>query len=1100
MIDARAQASKPNIVFIFADDMGIGDLGVYNQNHRASLGLPAISTPNLDSLATNGVRFSNMYSNPMCGPSRSTLQTGFHQGHAKVDRNQGGSNPIQPGEYEKTWAQVLQDDNYSTGLFGRWHLRGMPKDNLNSSSVIVDINSTPVGKGYETVWANYTYRDQWVWVDDPSDGMVISQQPLNSQYFAQTGHQPDPNDDPNSRVYTTLDLTNRTLDFIDEHYQDTEPFMAFMSFYNVHSNTAEVPSQGIYDGLPGIAEADESYAATATYMDTQIGRVLDKLRDPNGDGDQSDSIMGNTMIVFTSDNGTQTASHSKSAFGSTDVYNDDGDEVVEASDFVTLRGEKFSVHEGGTKAPFIVQWTGNSNITPGSTFDGLATFSDWVPTVAALTGADTPLGVDGYSFLQDLNGGASERPDFQIAKSNGWSVTMADYKLVNGTNLIHLPTNPEENSGAYITNRPDIVAALTNIATSEGLLEDGTSSGGNGNVYFSQFKEWTPTGGSNDFNSAGNWTGGVSNVQYNSGFAATNHTTGPEANWIITIQHTEQTDSHTRVSQRTDNNATKIDTLALEVGSNSAQMTVLVDPGIQLQTRNELRIHSGGQVVLDDATLKIIRDVKIEPNGQLSGHGLITGDQNIIAGIAEFAGQKLLEPHVHNSGVVAPGRTSGLPTVGNYPSEPPQTGFLLLEDFEGNGMVLNSTFNGQNGWVADDSNTALVATDPMGGSNQVGSFLGNGSREDVYKLLPFGGIQEGDVGTLFFQVYLDGAIDSGIGLSDQTSPDNFSSYEAQVQADDSGGGDIKVRTGGSSADTGFNYAQSVWANVWVVADNSTDTVDVYWETPTGETGIINVASDSNFRNGTLNALTSFLTISANANAIGENYYLDNIYVDLSAENLVNPLSGSLLATVMGTASNPIDFDTTGVLTIEGDYTQLITGQLAIDLGGTDNSDILDQQFDSLVVTGDITLAGNLLVSLVDGFNPGLNDTFDILDFASVTGNFDTLTLPVLTPGLEWDTSNLVVDGTLRVVQTADLDGDGDVDGVDFLHWQRGLSPNPFSAADLVLWQSQYGSVGSLVANTISVPEPNPLWLVLVCSFEIACRSRKLMLMYLLCSR
>ncbi|MCG8450124.1 MAG: hypothetical protein MI725_11170, partial [Pirellulales bacterium] len=114
-----------------------------------------------------------------------------------------------------------------------------------------------------------------------------------------------------------------------------------------------------------------------------------------------------------------------------------------------------------------------------------------------------------------------------------------------------------------------------------------------------------------------------------------------------------------------------------------------------------------------------------------------------------------------------------------------QAAYTLVEDYEGAGMTVGSTFDGVNGWVSDDLNATQVAVDPTGGVNQVGHFLGNGGREDVYKALP-STIADGTTGTLFFQVYLDGDIDAGIGLSDQAAPNGFGAFESYAIPDDAG--------------------------------------------------------------------------------------------------------------------------------------------------------------------------------------------------------------------------------------------------------------------------------------------------------------------------
>ena len=119
----QGSGTAPNIVFILADDMGIGDTGITGQNARAAQGLPSFATPNIDSIAQEGMRFNNMYAGgTVCTPSRATLMTGFHSVHTIVDR--GHANILRAGNEDRTWGQVLKDAGYETGMFGKWHLSG----------------------------------------------------------------------------------------------------------------------------------------------------------------------------------------------------------------------------------------------------------------------------------------------------------------------------------------------------------------------------------------------------------------------------------------------------------------------------------------------------------------------------------------------------------------------------------------------------------------------------------------------------------------------------------------------------------------------------------------------------------------------------------------------------------------------------------------------------------------------------------------------------------------------------------------------------------------------------------------------------------------
>ncbi|MDZ4659755.1 MAG: hypothetical protein SH868_19450 [Bythopirellula sp.] len=161
------------------------------------------------------------------------------------------------------------------------------------------------------------------------------------------------------------------------------------------------------------------------------------------------------------------------------------------------------------------------------------------------------------------------------------------------------------------------------------------------------------------------------------------------------------------------------------------------------------------------------------------------------------------------------------------------------------------------------------------------------------------------------------------------------------------------------------------------------------------------------------------------------------------------------------------------LAILGDYDQSATSSLLIELGGTQAGD-----YDLLDISGSATLAGDLEVSFVASFSPIAGDSFEILKTVEgISGSF-VEQLPPLSPALQWSVFYGTDTVTLSVVSNSqgDFDADGDVDGHDFLAWQRGESPQPLSALDLADWQANYGSPGSVVANLV-VPEPNALLLL-----------------------
>ncbi|MCW1922018.1 hypothetical protein OKA05_05605 [Luteolibacter arcticus] len=231
----------------------------------------------------------------------------------------------------------------------------------------------------------------------------------------------------------------------------------------------------------------------------------------------------------------------------------------------------------------------------------------------------------------------------------------------------------------------------------------------------------------------------------------------------------------------------------------------------------------------------------------------------------------------------------------SFPTQP--TGFSLVEDFQGAGMTVGQTFNGVNGWFATINEWATVAAEPIaGGADQVGYLVKPGAvGSPLRKSLADSGIQirQGQTGTLFFQLRCASAVlDHSFGLSDVGSAAaGFGDFEAQLIAT---AGTLRVRDGNTAPnfyDSLLPYQPATWMNIWMVADNTTDTVRVYYQLPGGsQTEIVNPASPFNpfdFRNGVAgNPLNSFLIVD-NA-AAGNPVYIDNIFVDPTATNLAIP--------------------------------------------------------------------------------------------------------------------------------------------------------------------------------------------------------------------
>lgn len=281
------------------------------------------------------------------------------------------------------------------------------------------------------------------------------------------------------------------------------------------------------------------------------------------------------------------------------------------------------------------------------------------------------------------------------------------------------------------------------------------------------------------------------------------------------------------------------------------------------------------------------------------GDGLLDGQENLDLSFSAGAIPTNADPNVADTdldGFIDSFEVTNSTNPNDVNSQPTRpAGFTLLEDFEGSGMVVGSSFAGVNGWASSDATQVLVADEPLEGGDQVGCLtrLG-GPFFDLKRRIDTLGMQinEGDTGTLFFQLYASSTeTDLSMGLSDQVNPGGFGGFEAQsILLNNS---IIAVRDETSGRDTLSSYAADTWMNVWIVADNAADVVTVYYETPVGETGQFEVTDDGGldpygFRNGTQEALKSLLLVMSAGTEVNQPAYVDNFYLDPEAVNLSTP--------------------------------------------------------------------------------------------------------------------------------------------------------------------------------------------------------------------
>tara|TARA_R110002096_G_scaffold215310_9_gene403107 strand:+ start:17298 stop:18785 length:1488 start_codon:yes stop_codon:yes gene_type:complete len=395
--------SKPNIVFILADDLGYRELGSYGQEK--------IKTPRIDQLAKEGMRFTRAYSgNAVCAPSRCVLMTGKHPGKAIVRSNKSmkpeGQFPI--AKEEVTIAELLEPDGYVCGAFGKW--------GLGPTGSTGDPNDQGFAQffGYNCQGKAHTYYPATLWSNREKISLN-NEPPVPGHASLPEGSDPS---DPNSyevfkgQDYAPDRINQAALQFIKDHHE--QPFFLYYPTIIPHvalhvpdeelepylaQNWEDPPftRDGGYGYTPHFTPR-AAYAAMITRMDSYIGKVLDLLEELK--------LADNTIVIFTSDNGT---THLK----------DEVDYDFFAS-VGELRGLKGSLYEGGIRVPQIVKWPGK--IPAGSVTDLVTGFEDWLPTLVDIVDGESevPSGICGMSIKPTLLGNPQPQRPFLYREFTGY--------------------------------------------------------------------------------------------------------------------------------------------------------------------------------------------------------------------------------------------------------------------------------------------------------------------------------------------------------------------------------------------------------------------------------------------------------------------------------------------------------------------------------------------------------------------------------------------------------------------------------------------------------------------------------------------------------
>lgn len=434
----QANTEKPNVLVIYYDDMGYSDMGAYDTS-QTSL------TPNLDTLASGGLLFTAGHSaDAVCTPSRYSLITGRYSWRTSRKSGVNGSYSAPMIEDDRfTFAKMFQALGYHTAMVGKWHVgmnfydsSGNKTTNASNIDFSQKLSSTPYHIGFDYFFGTSASLDMppYAWIEDDtvlfkgglvSGGTVdFSQaQPATNADFldgnpvgAQTR---DGYYDPNFDIRDYLQVqAAKVSDIIKNKAASNEPFFIYVPMPSPHTPWAV---QDAFSGIAGYPYGDYVYQT-----DYYTGIILDALEDPDNDPLTNDSIVDETVVFISSDNGPENVAQSRSLNEGRDSNG-------------PFRGVKRDVWEGGTRVPFVIRWPGV--ITPNTTTDHACWQGDFFATMAAYLGYDfaDDEAPDVESFLPILYGN-SMQPDRRegfIQHSSSGQMAIVDkngeWKLIDGT-------------------------------------------------------------------------------------------------------------------------------------------------------------------------------------------------------------------------------------------------------------------------------------------------------------------------------------------------------------------------------------------------------------------------------------------------------------------------------------------------------------------------------------------------------------------------------------------------------------------------------------------------------------------------------------------
>ncbi len=605
-------APRPNILYLYVDDMGWGSIGPNGQEGRRLNGAPRVLTPHIDRMAARGVNFTRGYGCTVCSPARSSQQSGFHQGHTYADRNNTNNAKKAMRADDVLMGDVLSAAGYATGYWGKW---GYGASQSQNNPAIQNVQTLPSSHGYQHVLAElhhvraHTFFQPTLWSFGPGD-TDMNLVPNSMRAYANNSSYSEYPASQSDRTYPATAYCDDSyafaaLDFVRSqalsYHQTGRPFFGLLAVQVPHSpydDIAELPKwDGAYSEnalFRALTPQAKQWAAMVTRVDAHFGNILAALEDPDGDGDRSDSVADNTLVIFQSDNG--------------------GPRNNARSELDTnggLRGNKGSIWEGGIRVPLVVRWpamiTASSTLRAGTSSELVVDVTDFLPTFCELAGVDVPVGIDGVSLAPTLTGTGHQRQrEFLIHEAgSSHSIIRGRHKLVGPANLLYdLKTDPGE-SNDISADHPELVAELETLMLGERVTEP--------QWFANTYHRWTGAdgGGTSD---PGNWS---DYIYANGGMTYQTDSGAPRISWSATMENTGLAPATARADG-------DLAFLGLRISGASAAATQTLDLNSQTLTgRNEVRLAAHSAVLLDGGIIESLRWIDVREDATLTGAGTV---------------------------------------------------------------------------------------------------------------------------------------------------------------------------------------------------------------------------------------------------------------------------------------------------------------------------------------------------------------------------------------------------------------------------------------------------------------------------------------------